>query len=64
MTRGRQANTAHVVTGNTAPPGHEPYKQATPESVLADVMGRAAENLPATEQIRQAQDWSAGTDSL
>ena len=22
MTRGRQANTAHVVTGNTAPPGH------------------------------------------
>ena len=35
MTRGREANTAHVVTGKTAPPGHEPYQQATPESVLA-----------------------------
>ena len=64
MTRGRQANTAHVVTGNTAPPGHEPYQQTTPESVLADVMGRDAENLPATEQIRQAQDWAGGTGHL
>jgi hypothetical protein len=57
MTRGRQANTAHVVTANTAPPGHEPYQQATPESVLTDVMGRNAEDLSATEQIRQTQDW-------
>ena len=64
MTRGRQANTAHVVTGNTAPPGHEPYQQATPESVLADVMGRDAEDLSATEQIRQAQDWAGGTGHL
>ena len=30
MTRGRQANTAHVVTGKTAPPGHQPYQQASP----------------------------------
>jgi hypothetical protein len=28
MTRGRQASTAHVVTGKTARPGHEPYQQA------------------------------------
>ena len=64
MTRGRQSNTAHVVTGNTAPPGHQPYQQATPESVLASVMGRDDGDLSATEQIRQAQDWSGGTGHL
>ena len=64
MTRGRQSNTAHVVTGTTAPPGHEPYQQATPESVLADVIGRDAKDLSATEQIRQAQDQSGGTGHL
>ena len=25
LTRGRESNTAHIVTGNTAPPGHPPY---------------------------------------
>jgi flagellar biosynthesis GTPase FlhF len=64
MTRGRQANTAHVITGNTAPPGHEPYQHATPESVLADIMGRDDGDLSATEQIRQAQDWASGTGHL
>ena len=39
MTRGRQSNTAHVVTGKTAPPGHEPYQQAAAESVLAERHG-------------------------
>ena len=64
MTRGRQANTAHVVTGNTAPPGHEPYQQATPEAVLAGILQRDDGDLSATEQIRQAQDWSGGTGHL
>ena len=64
MTRGRQANTAHVVTGNTAPPGHQPYQQATPESVLATVMQRDDSDLSATEHIRQAQDWAGGTGHL
>jgi len=64
MTRGRQANTAHVITGTTAPPGHEPHQQATPESVLASIMSRDDGDLSATEQIRQAQDWSAGTGHL
>ena len=64
MTRGREANTAHVVTGKTAPPGHEPYQQATPESVLASVMHRDADDLSATEQIRQAQEWAGGTGHL
>jgi hypothetical protein len=64
MTRGRESNTAHVVTGNTATPGHEPYHQATSESVLANVMGREAEDLSAIEQIRQAQEWAGGTGHL
>jgi len=64
MTRGRQANTAHVITGNTAPPGHEPYQQTTPESVLASIMSRDEVDLSATEQIRQAQDWVSGTGHL
>ena len=64
MTRGRQANTAHVVTGKTAPPGHKPYQQAAPESVLASVMQREVGELSATEQIRQAQEQSGGTGHL
>jgi ATP-dependent exoDNAse (exonuclease V) alpha subunit len=58
MTRGRQANTAHVVAGKTAAPGHAPYPQATAESVLAGVLQRQADDLSATEQIRQSQDWA------
>ena len=64
MTRGRQSNTAHVVTGNTAPPGHKPYQQANPESVLAGIMQRDDGDLSAIEQIRQAQDWAGGTGHL
>jgi len=64
MTRGRQSNTAHVVTGSTAPPEHKPYQQATPEAVLAGIMGRDDGDLSATEQIRQAQDQSGGTGHL
>ena len=64
MTRGREANTAHVVTGKTAPAGHEPYQQAAPEAVLASVTQRDAGDLSATEQIRQAQEWAGGTGHL
>ena len=64
MTRGREANTAHVVTGKTAPPGKKPYQQAAPESVLASVMRRDADDLSATEQIRHGQDWAGGTGHL
>ena len=64
MTRGRQANTAHVVTGKTAPAGHQPYQQAAPEAVLAEVMYRDADDLSATEQIRQTQEWADGTGHL
>jgi len=64
MTRGRQANTAHVVTGQTASPGHQPHQQATPESVLAGVLQRDAGDMSATEQIRHAQQWAGGTGHL
>ena len=64
MTRGRQANTAHVVTGQTAPPGRQPYQQAAAESVLAGILQRDAADLSATEQIRQAQEWAGGTGHL
>jgi hypothetical protein len=64
MTRGRESNTAHVVTGKTAPPGHEPYQQAAHESVLAGVMQRDTQDLSATAQIRQAQEQSGGTGHL
>jgi AAA domain/TrwC relaxase len=64
MTRGRQSNTAHVVTGNTAPPGTEPYQPATAESVLADVLQRDGGDLSAIGQIRQGQKWAGGTGHL
>jgi hypothetical protein len=64
MTRGRESNTAHVVTGQTAPPGQKPYQQATPESLLGGIIQRDAGDLAATEQIRQAQDWAVGTGHL
>jgi TrwC relaxase/AAA domain len=64
MTRGREANTAHVVTGSTAPPGHEPYQQTAPESVLAGILQRDGDDLSATGQIRHAQEWAGGTGHL
>ena len=59
MTRGRQSNTAHVVTGNTAPEGKRPYEQALPESVIKGIMQRGPDGLSAIEQIRQSRSGSA-----
>ena len=64
LTRGRESNTAHIVTGNTAPPGHPPYAQVSPESVVKAIMDRDDADLSATEQIRHAQDWTGGTGHL
>jgi TrwC relaxase/AAA domain len=64
MTRGRQSNTAHAVTGNTAPEGRQPYQQATPESVIKSIMQREPDDLSAIEQIRQSQEWVGGTGHL
>jgi hypothetical protein len=64
LTRGRESNTAYIVTGNTAPPGHPPYQQASPESVVKAILDRDDADLSATEQIRHAQDWAAETGHL
>ena len=64
MTRGRQSNTAHLVTGSTAPEGQQPYQQATPESVIKSIMQREPDDLSAIEQIRQSQEWVGGTGHL
>jgi TrwC relaxase/AAA domain len=64
MTRGRESNTAHIVTGNTAPSGHPPYQQASPESVIKEILERDDADLSATEQIRQARERVGGTGHL
>jgi hypothetical protein len=64
MTRGRRSNTAHVVTGKTAPPGTSPTSRPPPKpSSLTSSAGDDGD-LSATEQIRQAQDWAGGTGHL
>ncbi|HJY59245.1 MAG TPA: AAA family ATPase, partial [Streptosporangiaceae bacterium] len=64
LTRGRESNTAHIVTGTTAPPGHPPYQQASPESVVKAILDRDVPDLSATEQIRHAQEQAGGTGHL
>jgi len=64
LTRGRESNTAHIVTGNTAPSGHPPYQQVSPESVVKAILDRDDADLSATEQIRHAQDQTGGTGHL
>ena len=61
MSRGRESNIAHVVTGETAAEGKEPYEQATAEAVIHRVMERDSRELSATEQIRESQEWASGT---
>ena len=62
MTRGRQANTAYVATGEPVP-GKEP-ELVNPEVVLAEIIDNDATELTATEAIRQAQEWPASTGHL
>jgi hypothetical protein len=61
MSRGRESNMAHVVTGETAPEGAEPYQQATPEAIIHQVMDRDSRELSAIEQVRASQEWASGT---
>jgi conjugative relaxase-like TrwC/TraI family protein len=63
MTRGRERNTAHVVTGPAEAPGRE-TQQAPAEAVLAAAMGREDAQLSATETIREAQAWSTNSQRL
>jgi hypothetical protein len=62
MSRGRQANTAYVATGEPVP-GTEP-QLVHPEVVLAEIIDNDGTQLTATEAIRQGQEWSGGTGHL
>jgi AAA domain len=62
MTRGRQANTAYVATGEPVP-GKEP-ELVNPEAVLAEIIDNDATELTATEAIRKAQEWPTSTGHL
>jgi conjugative relaxase-like TrwC/TraI family protein len=62
MTRGRQANTAYVATGEPVP-GKEP-ELVHPEVILAEIIDNDGTELTATETIRQAQEWPASTGHL
>ena len=56
MTRGRLANTAHVVTGPPQPRTGDPLPQAEVEAVVADILATESASLTATEVMRQGQD--------
>jgi AAA domain len=56
MTRGRVANTAHVVTGPPQPRTGDPLPQAEVEAVVADILATESASLTATEVMRQGQD--------
>jgi hypothetical protein len=62
MTRGRQANTAYVATGEPVP-GKDP-ELVSPEAVLAEIIDNDAMQLTATQTIRQAQEWPSSTGHL
>ena len=64
MTRGREANTAHVVTGPTPARGQEPMAQADPLAVMAEVMDRTESNWTATEVMREAQAYATDAGHL
>ena len=64
MTRGREANTAHVVTGPAQVRGQEPMAQAEPEAVLAEILDRVGSTRTATEAMREAQAFVTDTRHL
>ena len=63
MSRGREANTAHVVTG-PAPVKGEPMAQAEPMAVMAEVLERTSSSITATEAMREAQAFATNTAHL
>ncbi len=64
MTRGREATTAHVVTGPSPARGQEPLAQADPLAVMAEVMDRTESAWTATEVMREAQAYATDTGHL
>ena len=64
MSRGRKANTVHVVTGPSPRPGQPDLAQAQPEAVLADILDRTESAWTATEAMREAQAFATNTGHL
>ena len=64
MTRGREATTAHVVTGPSPARGQEPLAQADPLAVMAEVMDRTESAWTATEVMREAQAYATDSGHL
>jgi hypothetical protein len=64
MTRGREATTAHVVTGPAPARGQEPLAQADPLAVMAEVMDRTESAWTATEVMREAQAFATDSGHL
>jgi hypothetical protein len=64
MTRGREATTAHVVTGPTPARGQEPLAQADPLAAMADVLDRTESAWTATEVMREAQNYATDSGHL
>ena len=64
MSRGRAANTVHVVTGPSPRPGQPDLAQAQPEAVLADILDRTESARTATEAMREAQAFATDTGHL
>ena len=64
MSRGREANTVHVVTGPAPRAGQPDLAQAQPEAVLADILDRTESARTATEAMREAQAFTTHTGHL
>ena len=64
MTRGRLANTAHVVTGPARGQGSADWPRPTPEAVLAEILDRTESAWTATEVMREAQGFATNSGHL
>ena len=64
MSRGREANTMHVVTGPAQIPGQKPAAQADPAAVVAEIMDRTAGAVTATEVLRDGVAFATSSGRL
>ena len=65
MTRGRESNTAHVVTGKTAPPGHEPVPAGRPRiRARQRPAARRRKTCPPPSRSARPRNGPAGTGHL
>ena len=60
MSRGRESNIAHVVTGETAPEGKQPYEQAPPKQLSTGSWNGTAKNFPLPSRSGKARNGRLG----